>query len=96
MKIYVLFLKIQIGNITMISANTVVVNEIISEITVKIQEELNNTRNNNFYIRLGSFSGVRMLSGKGPNVKVELSIIGNIETSLKSELVSSRSKSNTA
>ncbi len=42
------------GNISMISSNVITVNEIISDVAIKIQEELNKEENNNFKIKLGS------------------------------------------
>ena len=33
----------------------------------------------------GSFTGWKLLSGRGPGVKIRISSIGNVETSLKSE-----------
>lgn len=76
------------GNITMISANIIPINEIISDIAVKIQEELNNTKNDEINIRLGTFTGSKLLSGRGPNVKIKLSTIGNLDTDLRSEFIS--------
>ena len=76
------------GNITMISANVIKVNEIISDIAIKIQEELNKTQNSTFNIRLGSFTGSKLLSGRGPNVEVKISTVGTVETDLKSEFSS--------
>lgn len=76
------------GNITMIKANVIPINEIISDVAIKIQEELNKTDNSNFSIRLGSFTGSRLLSGKGPNVNIKMSTIGNLDTDLKSEFSS--------
>lgn len=77
------------GNIAMISANTVIVNEIVSDITIKIQEKLNEKENSNFKIKLGSFTGSKFLSGKGPDVNIKMSLVGNIDTKLESEFVSS-------
>lgn len=76
------------GNISMISANIIPVNEIISDIAIKIQEELNETKNSKFYITLGSFTGSRLLSGKGPELEIKMSTIGNLDTDLKSEFSS--------
>ena len=64
----------------MIIANSVIVNEIISDITVRIQEELNSSQNSNLTIKLGSFLGSKLLAGKGPDIKIELFTVGNIET----------------
>lgn len=77
------------GNITLISANVIPVNEIISDVAIKIQDELNNTENSKFYIRLGSFTGNKLLSGRGPNIEVKMSTVGNVETDLRSEFISS-------
>ena len=84
------------GNITLISATVIPVNEIISDVAVKIQEELNNTNNGKFYIRLGSFTGTKILSGRGPNIEMKMSTVGNVETDLRSEFISKRNKSNIA
>lgn len=78
-------LKDDNGKIQMVKLNIIPVNEIISEVTVAIQESFNNTENANFKIRLGSFTGMKLLSGRGPYVNIRLSTIGNIETELKSE-----------
>ena len=76
------------GNITMISANVIKVNEIISDIAIKIQEELNKSNNSTFNIRLGSFTGSKILSGRGPNIEVRISTVGTVDTDLKSEFTS--------
>ncbi|MFR2534824.1 MAG: sporulation protein YunB [Clostridia bacterium] len=76
------------GNISMLSSNVIVVNEIISDVAVKIQEELNKTDNETFYIPLGSFTGSKLLSGRGPKISFQMSTIGNIETNLRSEFSS--------
>lgn len=77
------------GNITLISANVLNVNNISSNIALKIQEALNNKDNEIFYIPLGSFTGSRFLAGRGINVEIKMSTIGNVETNLRSEFISS-------
>lgn len=62
------------GNIKMISTNIITVNEIISDIPILIQKELNKEENSKFDIRLGSFTGSKLLSGRGPNIEIEMSI----------------------
>ena len=57
------------GNIIMIKSNIVKINEIISEIPNKIQEEINKRGKENIKIALGSFTGIRILSGIGPRSK---------------------------
>lgn len=72
----------------MISANVITVNEIISDVALKIQEELNKVENNSFNLKLGSLTGSKLLSGIGPNVKVKIDVIGDLDTDLRSEFES--------
>ena len=72
-------------NINMIKSNVGPINEIISDVAVKIQNEIDNKDRGNIKIALGSFTGVRLLSGKGPQVPIRIYSIGNVETDLKSE-----------
>lgn len=73
------------GNITMIKSNVFPINEIISDVSVKIQNEINNRGRDNVEIALGSFTGFKLLSGKGPGISIQISSIGNVETDLRSE-----------
>lgn len=73
------------GNIKLISANTITINKIISDIPLLIQNELEKVENSKFYIRLGTFTGSKILAGRGPKVEIKMSVIGDIETDLKSE-----------
>ena len=76
------------GKIQMIKLNIIPVNEIISDVAINIQDELNNLDSTLLEIRLGSFSGIKLLSGMGPKINIRISSIGNIETNLKSEFKS--------
>ncbi len=76
------------GNIAMISANMITVNEITSDIAIKIQEAFEKNENAVFNIKLGSFLGSKMLSGRGPDIEIKLKTTGNIETNLISQLES--------
>lgn len=69
----------------MISANIITVNEIISDVAIKIQEELNKEENASFNIKLGSLTGTKIFSGTGPNIKIKIQTIGNLDTDLRSE-----------
>ena len=77
------------GNIAMISAKVTAMNEIISDLTIKIQEKFDGIEDSNFNIKLGTFTGLKILAGRGPNVNVKISTIGNLDTELKSEFISS-------
>ena len=39
-------------------------------------------------MQFGSFTGFKLLSGKGPGVPIRISSIGNVETDLRSEFTS--------
>ena len=73
------------GNITMIKSNIIAINEIISDVAVKIQNTINQRGRENIEIALGSFTGFKLLSGKGLGVPIKISSIGNVETDLRSE-----------
>lgn len=81
-------IKDENGNIKMIGTNIISVNEIISDIPIKIQEELEKSKNNNFNIKLGSFFGSKIFSGMGPNINIKIQLDGTVETDLKSEFTS--------
>lgn len=77
------------GNIQMIKMNVVLVNQITSEIALKIQENINNYERSNFYIRLGTFTGTKIFSGRGPKVEIKMSTTGNVKTELVSQFFAS-------
>lgn len=77
--------------ITIAKTNVITINEIMSNVTYNIQQELDNLKGKKIYIKLGSFSGVKMFSGFGPNVGVEIVPTGNIISKLETEFVSVRS-----
>ena len=73
------------GNVVMIKANVVPVNEIISDVANKIQEQIDQRGREDVEIALGSFTGFKLLAGRGPGIKIRISSIGNVETDLRSE-----------
>lgn len=75
-------------NIKMINMDMITVNKIISDIPILIQNRLEQEDTSKFYIRLGSFTGNKLLAGRGPNVEIKMSSVGTVETDLKSEFES--------
>ena len=73
------------GNIIMIKSNVGPINEIISDVAIKIQKEIDKKGRDDIEIALGSFSGFKLLAGKGPGIPIKISTIGNVETDLRSE-----------
>ena len=76
------------GNVAMISANMIIVNEIISDVAVKIQEEMEKEENATFQLKLGSFLGSKLLAGRGPEIEIKMQTKRNVETDLRSEFTS--------
>lgn len=73
------------NNITMIQSNITPINLIISDVAENIQNRLNEVKREETSIRLGSFTGIRILSGFGPSIPIKLALVGNVETDLRSE-----------
>ncbi len=73
------------NKIAMVRSNVIVINEIISDVAVKIETELENRGREDIEIALGSFTGFKLLAGRGPGIKIRISSIGSVETDLKSE-----------
>jgi len=71
--------------ITMIKSNITAINLIISDVAEKIQKRIDNTKQNDIGIKLGSFTGSKVLSSIGPTLPIKLSTVGNVQTDLRSE-----------
>lgn len=76
------------GNIVSMQANIATMNKIISQISLKIQEKIDNQDSRDISIRLGTFTGITLLSGRGPKVPIRISSVGNLDTDLSSEFES--------
>ena len=72
----------------MISGNIFTINEITSDIAINIQKSLDNHEDTFVKISLGSFTGSKLLSSIGPNIKIGLSSTGKVNTDVRSEFVS--------
>ena len=73
------------GNITMISANSVQINLLARKLSRLAQSNIDTIGQQGISIPLGTFSGMPILAGKGPNVSVSIEPIGAISASFKSE-----------
>jgi len=76
------------GKIIGISSNVVPINNMISDLTEKIQAEFNNISKEKIYISLGSLTGIYLLSGFGPKITIPVDMTGTVETDIKSEFIS--------
>ncbi len=72
-------------NITSIELEIVKINEIISDVAIKIQEDLDDIGSQDIGIALGTFTGSKILSGRGPKIYYKIINIGDIETDYRSE-----------
>lgn len=76
------------GNIKLMNLNVININKIMTQIALDMNKNLKNERNGEISISIGSVSGNKLLAGKGPAIKVRVEILGDIQTSIKSELKS--------
>lgn len=74
------------GNVTLMNMNVINVNKVSSEIAIKLQDKLNNAGDNIIKISMGSLTGNKILAGRGPKINVKLELMGNVQTSIKSEI----------
>lgn len=73
------------NNITGIEFNVITINEIISDVAIKTQEDLETFESQDVGIALGTFTGSKMLSGRGPKIYYKIISIGDVETDYRSE-----------
>ena len=85
---FVIIHKDNKGNIIMLESNMKNINYVISDVANKIQVSINNTKEEDVTISLGSFTGISILAGRGYKVPIRISTIGNVKTSVKSEFIS--------
>lgn len=60
------------GGVASLEADTVKINKLKSELTVKIQNDIIQKCNSKIYIPIGSASGLYLLSGAGPKIPVSI------------------------
>ena len=76
------------GNIQMINANILKMNLLTSDIASFIQNSLDKTDYSKIKLSIGSLTGIKMLSGVGPNIDLKINSAGDVETDLRSEFIS--------
>jgi len=76
------------GNIKLIEAKIVPINEIVSEITSNIQNEINKTPRSKIYIDMSTVTGMVVLKNFGPRINMEMETSGNINTNIISSFES--------
>lgn len=76
------------GNVTLLKANTVLVNQMTAKIASNIQKRIDQSPTTMVYINYGSVSGITILKNLGPKFDIELETAGRINRKIKSEFKS--------
>lgn len=77
------------GSISMVKANVLAINRISAELTIDIQDGLQNAKETVIYIPFGSVLGNQVLSNMGPNIPVKINPMGLVTTDFKSQFEAS-------
>ncbi len=80
------FVKVNANDttVTNISTNTVTTNRFKSMISLAAQEEIGNMSGMDINYRLGDFSGVTLLNGRGPEILVKIYLSSSVITDMES------------
>lgn len=85
---FVNIMKDDNDNIILIQTNAKTVNEVASDIPNKIVEELEKQSEDYISIHMGSILGNKFFMNWGPEIKIKIESVGNVETKLESEFSS--------
>ncbi len=77
------------GNVAMIQANTMKMNDLAAQVQDIAQETIRSKGNEGIYIPLGTITGSRLLSGMGPNIPVKIISFPAVSTDFDSEFENS-------
>ena len=75
------------GDIIVVRANVVPINNLISDLTENIQREFDDLHNIKIDLPLGSLTGIYFMSGFGPEIPINVSVVGTVDTNIKSEFI---------
>lgn len=73
------------GKIMGIQTLVIPINEIISDVAVRIQKRFEEEEEKDMYIRVGMLTGSKILANSGPRFKFRIANYGEIETDFRSE-----------
>lgn len=76
------------GKISLIEANSISINELITQINSNIQKEFDKIPRITVFINMGSVSGISALKNVEPKFEVELESAGNISSTVRTEFKS--------
>ena len=75
------------GKVLAISTDMVKMNALKSAVSVAIQNKINNTKEQNTSVPLGTLIGNDFLRGRGPDIPLRISLSGSVYTEFKSTFV---------
>lgn len=76
------------GNVTLLQVNSAYVNKLNNDMLSTIQNKLKEQNLLNYKLPLGSFLGIPILNGIGPQVDLKIVPIGNVTTKYNSQIAS--------
>lgn len=76
------------GNIKLIEAKIVPINQIISKITTNIQDEINKPNKSTVRVNIGTVTGIAFLKFFSPKIDIQFETAGNVNTNLMSKFES--------
>ena len=80
--------KNESGEVVSLLSNMNKLNKLKSQVSILIQEKFSKSKNKKISIPIGTLTGIDILNGFGPDVPVNMSIIGNISSEFKSDFQS--------
>ncbi|MFA6859801.1 MAG: sporulation protein YunB [Clostridia bacterium] len=76
-----------VGNVVMMQANTLEINKVSHNVIKLAQEKLEIVGQDGIDIPIGSFSGMPILAGRGPTVRLRILPVGYVSCSFSSEFI---------
>lgn len=80
--------KDETGEVVSLLSNMNKLNKLKSQVSISIQEKFSKSKNKKIPISVGTLTGIDILNGLGPDVPINMSIIGNISSEFKSDFQS--------
>lgn len=77
--------KDEAGNIVLVSANAVLMNNLAASTAIAAQEKILNIGEQGIGIPIGTILGGQLLTGRGPSIKVKFEPVGSVTTDFMTE-----------
>lgn len=77
------------GNVTMMQANTIMMNKLASEVALTVQDKIKNIKTSAVKVPLGNVFGSQLLAQYGPKINIDVTPIGMVNVDFKTEFEAS-------